>query len=308
MPSLEAQIWGVHRLTRQDGTAITSLALSYHTSPPTLVTCHMSMTIRYYPLPDSLPSGPGTPSLTYTRQNTRAHSAPILVSVASPDSTLIATGSSDGIVKVWDAEGGYVTHMFRGHGGLVSALKFHFGGPNDISKMELWTGSTDGRVRVFDLREAAAAAAATGRGGASGSNASKAQHVLEGHVSVVRGIDISEDGRWAITGGRDKVVLVWGLLLGEGKKGKGKGPAQAPRVVQTLVCQEQVETLGLLPSGIPVLGHKAERLRCWTGGEKGSVTVWDVLKGEEVGSMQGVEGVDEAEPDEDEQRGIISSL
>jgi U3 small nucleolar RNA-associated protein 13 len=33
-----------------------------------------------------------------------------------------------------------------------------------------------------------------------------------------------------------------------------------------------------------------------------------VLKGEEMGSMQGVEGVDEAEVDEDEQRGILSVL
>lgn len=280
----------------QDSTAITSLALSYHTSPPTLITCHLSTQLRYYPLPDGLPVGPQTPTLTYSRQNTKAHNAPILVSTVSPDNTLLATGSSDGIVKVWDLEGGYVTHLFRGHGGPVSALKFHFSS-SDLGVMELWTGSTDGRVRIFDLRDANSRV--VGGGGAA-----KAKAVLEGHVSVVRGIDVSDDGRWAITGGRDKVVLVWDLAA-EGKKGKGKA---GPKVVQTIIAQEQVESLGFLPVQMKTLGEAAGRLRCWTGGDRGAVRVWDVLKGEEVGSMQGVEGVDEGEVDEDEQRGILSVL
>jgi U3 small nucleolar RNA-associated protein 13 len=161
--------------------------------------------------------------------------------------------------------------------------------------MELWTGSTDGRVRVFDLVDSGAKVA-------GGGGAAKAKAVLEGHVSVVRGIDVSEDGRWAITGGRDKVVLIWDLL--EWRKGKGKG---GPKVVQTIVAQEQVESLGLLPNDAKVLGTSG-RLRCWTGGDRGVVRVWDGLRGEEIGSMKGAEGVDEAEVDEDEQRGIISVL
>jgi U3 small nucleolar RNA-associated protein 13 len=146
--------------------------------------------------------------------------------------------------------------------------------------MELLTGSTDGRVRVFDLKDA--------------SKAGKARAVMEGHVSVVRGIDVTPDGQWAVTGGRDKVVLVWDL------KGKGK-------CVQTIIAGEQVESVGLLPIDKSVLGSPGGRLRCWTGGDKGVVKVWDVFKGEEVGQMKAVEGVDE-EIDEDEQRGIINVL
>lgn len=257
------------------------------------------MAVRYYPLPeDALPST--SPYLTYTRQLPKAHAAPILVSAVSPDSSLIATGASDGIVKVWDAEGGYTTHIYRGHGGPVSALKFHFN--DDKSTMELWTGSTDGKVRVFDLKDAASRVV-------SGSGAAKAKHVLEGHVSVVRGIDISPDGRFAITGGRDKVVLVWDLQ-GEdgGKKGKGKAKASGPRIVQTIIAQEQVETLGVIAGDVQVNGANAGRLLCYTGGDKGLVRVWDVLKGEQVVSMNGVEGVDETEDEEDEQRGVLQIL
>ena len=288
-------------LTCQDTTAITSLALSYHTTPPTLITSHLSQAVRYYPLPETAQSS-SSMYLTYSRQLPKAHSAPILVSTASPDSSLLATGSSDGIVKVWDAEGGYVTHIYRGHGGPVSALKFHFS--EDKSTMELWTGSTDGRVRVFDLKDAASRV--VGGGGAA-----KAKHVLEGHVSVVRGIDVSADGKWAVTGGRDKVVLVWDLsgnATGASASKKGKGKASGPKVVQTIIAQEQVEALGLIPGGVEINGGKADRLHCFTGGDRGLVRVWDVLKGEQVAVMKGVEGVDEEDEDEDEQRGVINVL
>jgi U3 small nucleolar RNA-associated protein 13 len=294
---------------KQDTTAITSLALSYHTSPPTLITCHMSMTMRYYPLPSSLPLGSHPPTLSYTRALPKAHSAPILVSAISSDNTLLATGSSDGVVKVWDLEGGYVTHLFRGHGGPVSAVKFFFTTSTEGDKrMELYTGSTDGRVRIFDLKDSSARA-----GGAA-----KPKTVLEGHVSTVRGIDISEDGRWAVTAGRDKVVLVWDLSdsataasasASTSKKGKSKAKESTqPRLIQTIICEEQIESLGLLPTDQAVVGATHPRIRCWTGGDKGLVRIWDVLKAELAASMRGVEGVDEAEAEEDEQRGIIQVL
>ncbi|KAK8865711.1 hypothetical protein IAR55_000856 [Kwoniella newhampshirensis] len=296
---------------RGDSTPISSLALSYHTEPPTLITAHMSMTIRYYPLPEFAPLVPSTkpPLLSYTRALPRAHSAPILVSTVSPDSTLLATGSSDGIVKVWDLAGGYVTHMFRGHGGPVSSLRFNF---PDIAgeerrRMELLTGSTDSRVRLYDLRDASARVV-------GGGNAVKPKAVLEGHVSVVRGIDVTPDGRWAVTGGRDKVVLVWDLLSDDvssqstKKGGKGKAAATGPKLVQTIIAGEQIESLGLLPKDERVSGSEPGRLLCFTGGDKGAVRIWDALKGKEVGVMHGVEGVDEAEVDEDEQRGVVNVL
>lgn len=168
--------------------------------------------------------------------------------------------------------------------------------------MELWTGSTDGRVRVFDLKDANSRV--VGGGGAA-----KAKHVLEGHVSVVRGIDISPDGKTATTGGRDKVVLVWDLPGGEPNHGKkGKGKAVGPKVVQTIIAQEQVESLGLLPEDVSVKGARAGRLLCFTGGDRGFVRVWDVLGGQEVVCMQGVEGVDGDEDEEDEQRGVLQVL
>lgn len=216
-----------------------------------------------------------------------------------------------------------MTHLFRGHGGPVSALHFNFptipegggggGGGEERRRMELLTGSTDARVRIYNLRDANARVV-------GGGNAVKPKAVLEGHVSVVRGIDVTPDGKWAVTGGRDKVVLVWDMLSGggettavEAKKGKGKAAATpaTPKLVQTIIVQEQVESLGLLPQEEQVCGAATGRWLCYTGGDKGLVRVWDVLKGTLVAAMKGVEGVDEAElddEDDDEQRGVLSLL
>jgi U3 small nucleolar RNA-associated protein 13 len=169
--------------------------------------------------------------------------------------------------------------------------------------MELWTGSTDTKVRVFDLRDASARVVVGGAGGGA-----KPKAVLDGHVSVVRGIAVSSDGRWAVTGGRDKVVLVWDLGA-EGQEGKkGKSAAAAPKIVQTLLANEQLEALGLLPADQAVEGGSAGRLLCYTAGDAGKVRVWDVLKATEIAVMKGVEGVDEIVDDEDEQRGIIQAM
>nr|ODO02585.1 U3 small nucleolar RNA-associated protein 13 [Cryptococcus depauperatus CBS 7855] len=281
-----------------DGTAITSLSLAYHTSPPTLITSHMSMNVRYYPLPESSPLNSKPPLLSYSRILNKAHSAPILVSAVSPDNTLLATGSSDGTVKVWDLEGGYVTHLFQGHGGPVSALHFNFPTIPDEERrrMELFTGSADSRVRVYDLRDLNARVV-------GGSQAVRPKMVLEGHVSVVRGIDVTPNGKWAVTGGRDKVVLVWDMRPEESSK-KGKGKAE-PKLVSTIITQEQVESLGILPQGEIVDGVSSGRWLCYTGGDKGLVRIWDVLKGTQVASVKGVDGVDDADDDADEQRGVV---
>ena len=52
------------------------------------------------------------------------------------------------MVKVWDIEGGFMTHLFKGHAGLISVLKF-WGGKE--SRWRLASGSEDCKVRIWDL-------------------------------------------------------------------------------------------------------------------------------------------------------------
>lgn len=185
-----------------------------------------------------------------------------------PTSTYLASGSADGVVKVWDITRGFVTHVFKGHGGVVSALAFSF--PQDLSlasqdqTMRLITASVDTRVRIFNLST-----------GASTSSGGKPEAILEGHVSVPRGLDVSSDGRWLVSGGRDSVALLWDLSLQKPSKGKGKGKIFLPTLVNTIPTMERVEAIGQL-----VDSDMSNNVRFYTGGEKGVIKIWDGRTGD----------------------------
>lgn len=153
--------------------------------------------------------------------------------------------------------------------------------------MQLITGSVDTRVRVYDLLSPSA-------------GAGKPVYVLEGHVSVVRGLDVAPGGRWLLSAARDRVGLVWDLEAAD-KRGK-----IVPKVVQTLLASESLETVGFVSGTHGIQGVEQGRMVCFTGGERGRVRLWDVLKGVEVAVVPGLEV--EEEPEEDEQRGLAYVL
>lgn len=38
---------------------------------------------------------------------------------------VLATAGADNKVRVWNVDGGYCTHYFKGHKGVVTSLMFH---------------------------------------------------------------------------------------------------------------------------------------------------------------------------------------
>lgn len=42
-----------------------------------------------------------------------------------PSGGLLATAGADRKVLVWDVDGGFCTHYFKGHKGVVSSILFH---------------------------------------------------------------------------------------------------------------------------------------------------------------------------------------
>ncbi|KAJ1330692.1 hypothetical protein BSLG_009144 [Batrachochytrium salamandrivorans] len=120
---------------------------------------------------------------------TQAHEAPVLAMEFDSTSTLVATGSADSTVKVWDVDRGYCTHNFKGHGGIVSVVKFH----PDPKRLLLVSGSDDCKICLWDL---------TSR---------ECQAALSSHVSIIRGLDFSPDGQFLFSGSRDKVINKWDL-------------------------------------------------------------------------------------------------
>jgi U3 small nucleolar RNA-associated protein 13 len=198
----------------------------------------------------------------------RAHDAPTHVCKIDPTSTYLASGSADGVVKVWNFQQGYVTHVFKGHGGVVSALAFSY--PQDVSSvgreqtMRLITASVDTRIRIFNLSSTS-----------SSRNSGKPEAVLEGHVSVPRGLDISRDGKWLISGGRDSVVMIWNLCSKEQSSKSSSKASFSPVLAKTIPVLERVEALGLLHHNEDKDASTTNGIRFYTGGEKGIVKVWD---------------------------------
>src|SRR5690606_38953895 len=85
-----------------------------------VIACSRSLSMRIYSIDAS---EDGTIETTLLR-TLKPHSAPVIVSTVDKTGTLLSTGGADGIVKVSDIRGGYVTHTFHGHSGIISALLF----------------------------------------------------------------------------------------------------------------------------------------------------------------------------------------
>lgn len=266
-----------------------------------------SLALRIFTLPASqtFQVNSGEKAIVHPdRVISKTHEAPVHVCKVDPTSTYLASGSADGVVKVWDIHRGYITHVFKGHGGVVSALVFNY--PRDPSsittgnvKMQLITGSVDTKIRIFDL--GAAAARTTDR--------PKPEAVLEGHVSVPRGLDVSQDGRWLLSAGRDSVALLWDIspLRVSKLTGKGKEKPSEPRLVKTIPVLDHVEAAGLLLPEERLAGSSKNAaspgFRFFVAGEKGVVTIWDTDKSAPLLTLG-----KEKPTDKDESRQVLDAV
>ncbi|TPX74781.1 hypothetical protein CcCBS67573_g03935 [Chytriomyces confervae] len=186
----------------------------------------------------------------------KAHEAPVLAMAFDKSSTLVATGSADSTIRVWDVDRGYATHLFKGHSGVISALTFFNGKSNNIL---LASASDDCKVRIWDLKT------------------KKCVSVLDNHVSVVRGVAFSVDGRYLLSGGRDKILNVWEVSSGE--------------LIKTIPTYEAMESIGLV-SEISRIGLEKKlgldecSMIAYSGGEKGVIRLWNIDTGDCIATQK----------------------
>ncbi|KAG8854349.1 U3 small nucleolar RNA-associated protein 13 [Serendipita sp. 411] len=264
-----------------DSSQITAMTLS--PSEENLVIITASLSIRIYPFPP-LYSPPHTAPLQPSRHIPKAHDAPVHVATIDNTSTYLATGSADGVAKVWDLKKGFTTHSFKGHGGVISCINLHVPASSTqedglTGRIILATGSVDTRIRIFDLSRSNNVL-----GGV------KPTAVLNGHVSVPRGIAFSTDGKFLVTAGRDSVVLIWKGKHAEEittKSNKSDSTTLSYELVKTLPVSEAVETLGIVDSSL-ISGSsvKSQRLHFFIGGEKGVIHIWDGIDGKLVKTLK----------------------
>src|SRR3954447_16498816 len=118
------------------------------------------------------------------------HVGPILSIAYSPDGKIIATGSKDATVKLWDQETGRELRTLIGHIGAVSAIAFSPDGRMIAS------AGADFVTKIWDVRTGALL------------------KTLEGHWNSVNCLTFGSDGKTIATGSEDQTVKLWDVNTG----------------------------------------------------------------------------------------------
>ncbi len=109
----------------------------------------------------------------------------------NPDCTMLASGSHDTKVKVWDIKTGIEIRTFTGHKDFVISVVFS---PNS---KKIVSGSKDKTIRVWDVK--------TG----------KEMLTIEGHNSCVNSVAFSPNSKKIASGSDDGTIKVWNATTGK---------------------------------------------------------------------------------------------
>lgn len=157
----------------------------------------------------------------------------------------IASGGSDGNIRLWDLAHNTCTSSLRGAMGVFSVLKYH----PDSKKQLIFGAADDTKIRSWNSK--------TGKEGL----------VYSGHFSKITSLQFTPDGQNMISSGRDRVLILWNL--------------DETKAVRVIPVYESIESMILLPSSFKIPNFKkkleTEGIFVACAGEKGVIKVWNML-------------------------------
>ncbi len=119
------------------------------------------------------------------------HSCGVNCAAMSKDGQIIASGQSDGKIRIWHPQSGEPRRTISGHSGEVYAVVI------TPDEQTLISGGADKAIKLWHL----------GTGELLGN--------LEGHSEAVSSLAISADGKTLVSGSADKTIKVWHLDTGK---------------------------------------------------------------------------------------------
>lgn len=231
--------------TDTEGDNVIKFALS--SDDHLLVVAYFSGLIKKFNLADD----------TLQREFKSIHSAPISQLKINPSSTLLATASSDGTVKLWNLLYHYCSHNLKGVNGVISCLEFN---ENSHGDDLLICSAGDDCIHIFEIES------------------SKRIAKLSKHCSTITGLRLASDGNRLISIGRDKIAVVWNISRDDQN---GFGTA-----IRTIPIYESVEALLIVQPDIlnqlTSIDLEQDRLVFATLGEEGSIKFWDATSGSKL--------------------------
>jgi WD40 repeat protein len=159
------------------------------------------------------------------------HPSPVSTVAVKPNSSLVASGSYDGTIRLWDLSASAKVTVLEGHESTVASISFSPDGQWLVSgswdtTMRLWnTRQLDGKPRVIqggEERINSVAFSPDSQTIASGSDDQTIKlwdvnvldtpcQVLEGHEGYVYAVAFGPDGEKLISGSSDNTMRLWDL-------------------------------------------------------------------------------------------------
>lgn len=196
---------------------------------------------------------------TIEREFKSIHNAPISYMKINQSNTLLATGSSDGTVKLWNLVNHYCSHNLKGINGVVSCIEF-LESPDDVDL--LFCASGDDNIHVFDL------------------DSSKRLVKLSTHCSTITDMKLTRNGDKLISVGRDKIAVLWNMDRSE-RRNFGT-------IIRTIPIYESVESIVIIDNHVInqllQTDDDIEEYRTYfaTIGEEGQIKFWDSKTGSKI--------------------------
>jgi WD40 repeat protein/DNA-binding SARP family transcriptional activator len=214
----------------------------------------------------------------------RGHRAAVTSIAFSPDGAMLATGSDDGTVKLWDLASWLLVDTLTGQAGLVHAVRFSPDGKT------LASGASDRSIWLWDLASRRRAAIL-------------AAHPLEKNGLGIWRMEFSPDGR-LMAAALPEGIAVWdlasrreiaGLISAQGSQGvafspKGRilaFPDNRAVTLWDLAGKRPVAVLAGHPNRIQSLAFSPDGGILALGLEDGIIWLWEVATKRELACLKG---------------------